>query len=1156
MRRLLLPAALLAMRAQVAMAQTAQITGKVTDPSGAVVPGVEVSAVNLDNGSRRDTVSNSDGYYTLPLLQPGNYELRAQLSGFKTIARSGIKLEVQQVARIDLPLELGGSSEEVRVTAAASLLETETSALGKVVDATRIQSLPLLGRNPYSLVALVPGARPAAGLNDLPVDQISTAFVSINGARGNQNEYLLDGAPNTAAAQNQPVIFANADSVAEFKVETNAYSAQFGRAGGGVFNVVTKSGTNELHGSAYDYLRNDILNANSFFSNRAGIAKSAFRFNQFGATAGGPLRLGRLYDGRKRSFFFGSFEAVRFSQGGTYVGTVPSLLERAGDFSQTRNSQGQVIQIFDPATTRRNPANTAQFLRDAFPGNVIPRSQWDSVAAKALTFIPLPNTAGSGLTGANNYVVPAINSIRKDTFSIRLDHAVSERQRLSGRYSYDRTPFVRANVYSSIASPTFGPQVFTRQNLALDHTVTYSPKMIGSVLYSFTRLSNVRRPLSIGFDFATLGLPASLNGPLYPPSFPSISVTGMGGSSSLTNSGTANLIGQNDFITFGDNTHSLLGSITRLFGRHSLKFGGEGRLLRPNYQQFGDSAISFSFGPAFTQGPDPTRSSASAGYGFASFLVGVAGGSYTFAPALAIQHIYYGFFLQDDFKVSQRLTFNLGLRYEYESPRTERYNQLANFDYASAPPLQAPGLTLRGVLQYPGVGGVPRSQWNPDRNNLSPRVGFAYRATPKTVLRGGAGVFYAAITGVGGAAAGFGVSGFEAATSVVTSLDGVTPITYLSNPYPSGINQPSGSRLGASTLLGQSIRFTDRNIATPYSVQWNLDVQRELAGNILVEVGYAGNRGLKLFGDLDLNQLPDSALAQAGALRDLVTNPFFGSVTTGALSSSTVARAQLLRPYPHFAGVTAVNSTWAASSYHALVVSANRRFSGNVALQAAYTFSKVIDQATGAFSGETVSGGAVQNYNNLRAERSLSALDAPHRLVVNGVWSLPVGAGRRWAPPRGTSAILGGWELSGIATLQSGGPLGITSASNTTFAQGGGQRPNFTGISPRVAEEERSVNRWINPAAFVAPPAYAFGNAPRTFGDVRSDGIANIDLSVVKKTRVSERFTVQFRSEFFNLLNTVRFAPPNTAFGNPAFGTVSNQTNQPRVIQFALKLIY
>lgn len=1146
----------------VALGQTAQVTGRITDPSGAVVPGVAVAVVNADNGARRETVSNDEGFYTIPLLQPGNYQITVRKDGFKPVSQSGLALAVQQVARLDFALDLGTTSEEVRITSTAPLLESETSSLGKVIDAQRIQNLPLLGRNPYSLVALVPGARPSAGLNDLPVDQISTVAVSINGARGNQNEYLLDGAPNTAAAQNQPVIFANPDAVQEFKVETNSYSAQYGRAAGGIFNIVTKSGTNDLHGTVYDYLRNDALNANNFFANRAQIAKSPFRFNQFGATVGGPLLLPEkifgpaAYDGRRQSFFFGSYEGVRFSQGGTYVGTVPTLAQRAGDFSQTRDAQGRLIQLYDPATTRRNPANTAQFIRDPFAGNLIPRDRWNPVAVRLLDYLPLPNATGNAVTGAGNYVTNAVNLIRKDTFSVRLDHILNEAQRLAGRYNYDRTPLTRPNVYGNLASPTFGPQIFTRQNFGLDYTVTFGPAMVGNFLFSFTRLENNRLPLSFGFDIAQLGLPDALRSQLIPESFPSIIVTGMGGASSLTNTGTGNLLGGNDLITFGDNTFSWLGSVTRTFSRHTLKVGGEARLLRPNYRQFSDQAIQFTFNQSFTQGPNPAVASATAGFGFASLLLGVAGGSYTSAPALAMQHSYWGGFVQDDWKATNKLTLNLGLRYEYEAPRTERYNQLTNFDQSLVPPLQAAGLDLRGALAFVGVDGRPRGQWDPDRNNFAPRVGFAYQITPKTVVRGGFGIFYAALTGVGGGSGAFGVSGFEASTAVVTSLDGVTPVTFLDNPYPTGVNQATGSRLGAATLLGQAVRFTDRDLRTSYSEQWNLNLQRELPGQVLLEAGYAGNRGLKLQNDLELNQLPDAELARGESLRDQVPNPFFGQITTGTLAARTVARAQLLRPYPQFLSITATNSTFAASSYHALVASASRRFNQGLTLTASYTFSKLIDQATGTFAGEAISNGGFQNFNNLRAERSLSSLDAPHRFIVNGLYALPFGADRRFRPGGPLGVVAGGWEVAAIATFQSGGPLAIVSASNTNFSQGGGQRPNLNGQELSLPEGEQSVARWFNTAGFSAPPAFAFGNAPRTLGNIRSDGIANVDFSLVKNTRLVERVTLQFRSEFFNLLNTPRFAPPNTSFGSPAFGQVSNQSNQPRVIQFALKLIY
>ena len=425
-----------------AYAQRASLTGKISDATGAVIPGVQVTITNVNTGVSREVTSNEEGYYTIPQLQPGEYRTSIRKDGFKPLQQSGLSLQVEQVLRLDYTLEAGALTETINVAAVlAATVESETSSLGKVVDQQRIQSLPLLGRNPYSLVALVPGARPSAGLNDLPVDQISQSFVSINGARGNQNEYLLDGAPNTAAAQNQPVVFVNPDAVQEFKVETNNFTAQYGRAGGGIFNIVTRSGTNKFHGTAYNYLRNDVLNANSFFGNRAGVKKPPFRFNQFGATLGGPIDFpekvfGPLkYNGKNRSFFFFSYEAVRFSQGGTYIGTVPTLLEREGDFSQTRNAAGVVIPIYDPGTTRQNPANTAQFLRDQFPGNIIPKNRWNPVFARMLEFVPKPNARGNPNTAAGNYVLSTANRIGKDTISISLDQPLNDRHRISGRYN-------------------------------------------------------------------------------------------------------------------------------------------------------------------------------------------------------------------------------------------------------------------------------------------------------------------------------------------------------------------------------------------------------------------------------------------------------------------------------------------------------------------------------------------------------------------------------------------------------------------------------------------------------------------------------------------------------------------------------------------------
>lgn len=1162
--RLLLLALAMFTISAISLAQTAQVTGRITDQAGAVIAGANITATNTGTGINRDAVSNEEGYFTLPLLNPGEYRIAVKKDGFKPVVQPSVTLQVNQVARLDYTLETGAVTETVNVTgSAAAVLETETSSLGKVVDQQSIQNLPLLGRNPYSLAGLVPGARPSSSVNDLPVDIISQSSVSINGARGNQNEYLLDGAPNTAAVGNQPVAFVNPDAVQEFKVETNNFSAQYGRAGGGIFNIVTRSGTNNYHGTLYDYLRNDKLNANSFFGNRAGTQRPPFRFNQFGGTIGGPIDFPEkvfgpmTYNGKNRSFFFGSYEGVRFSQGGTYIGTVPTLLQRAGDFSQTKNAAGNVIPIYDPATTRANPNVAGQFLRDQFPGNVIPRNRFNPVFTKMLEYIPLPNAAGNANTAAGNYVVSTANLVKKDTFSIRLDHQLNEKHRMSGRFNYDDTPFTRPDFYKNIASPTFGQQLFLRRNFGLDYTGTFSPSLVGNVLFSFTRLENNRRPFSDGFDITTLGFPASFKAAVFPVSFPTIVMNGFGGSFSIPNSGTTSLIGGNDLIQFGDNTGSLSGFLTKTFARHTVKFGGEYRLLRPNFWQFADTATNFTFTPGFTQGPNPTAAAAaSTGSPFASFMLGVpASGGTTIAAALAAQVKYYGGFVQDDWKVTNNFTLNLGLRYEFEGPRTERYNQLTNFDFNATPPLTAAGLNLKGALSFVGVNGNAREHWNPDRNNFAPRVGFAWNVAPKTVVRGGGGLFYAAMTGTGGASAAIGVTGFEATSAMVTSLNGVTPVNFLDNPYPTGLVLPTGSKLGAATQLGQNIRFVDRNLRTSYSAQWNLNVQRELPGGLLAEVGYAGNRGLKLQENRELNQLPDSALALGDALRTQVANPFRGQITTGALAGATVAQAQLLRPYPHFQSVLALSSAWASSSYHAMIASMQRRFSNGLSLNASYTFSKLIDMATGSFSGEVLSTGGFQNWNNLKADRSLSALDAPHRFVINGLYALPFGAGRKFNPKGIGGGIVNGWEVSAIYTYQSGGALLFSSATNTNFSQGGGQRPNLVG-NPVIADSERSLTRWFNTAAFTAPVAYAFGTAPRSLGNIRSDALSNIDFSVVKNTKLRESVSLQFRSEFFNLTNTARFLPPNTVFGSAQFGQVTGQSNQPRVVQFALKLIY
>lgn len=1128
-----------------ALAQTASVTGRVTDPSGATIPGVTVVLTNEGTSVESRTETNEEGYYRVPSVQPGSYRLAVEKAGFKPIRESGLQLIVGQVARLDYTLQVGALTESVEVSARAVLLDSETSSLGQVIGGKQVTELPLLGRNAYSLASLAPGVRTSAGMNDLPVDQISTVSASINGGRATQNEFLLDGAPNTAAAQNQPVIFQNVDSVQEFKVETNTFSAEYGRSAGGVFNVVTKAGTNDVTFTAYEFLRNDKLNANDWFANRAGRQKAPFRFNQFGGVIGAPII-------KNRTFFFGAAELVRFTQGVTWTGTVARPEQILGDFSTTKTAAGQMIVIYDPLTTTQNAAGA--FTRQPFTGNLIPTARLNPVARNMAKYWPAPTNAGAANTGVNNYARTSGNNVTKDTWSTRVDHNINDRNRLFGRFSYDKSPIVRAAAYGAdnIASPTHGTQVFNRYNTVIEDTHVFTPSLLGTLRSSFSRLSNFRRPFSDGFDITTLGLPASLRDAIDDPrSFPVVTITGLGTSSSIPNLGTGAAFGGADIIAFGMDSFSAMGSITKTMSRHTVKTGGEYRMIRFNTRQNNDSAINYAFSPAFTQGPNPAAASATAGVALASFMLGNPGSSaITPSPSISMQTLYYGFYVQDDWKITPRLTLNLGLRYDYEAPRTERFNQLTNFDYTVAPPLTNTGLSLNGALAFVGVNGLPRGNINSDGNNFAPRAGFAWRLNDRTVIRGGAGLFYGTTLGVGGEPAIFGIAGFQTTTSMVTSLDGVTPKDTLSNPYPNGLNKPSGSSLGAATLLGQDISFTDRGNYLPYSAQWNFNIQRELPWKVLFDIGYAGSRGVGFSQDRQLNQLPDSALTLGDGLRQQVTNPFFGQIAIGALSSRTVARALLLRPYPQFGGITSRNASWATSSYNALQLKIEKRYAKGFTLMGTWTYSKLFDFGNGPWGGEALGGSAFQNWNNLTPDWSVSVTDQTHRVVLNGVWALPF-----FSKTTGfANRLLAGWELGAIFSNFSGGPIGVTSATNNTFSQGGGQRPNWSGASASV--NGANPDRWLDTSVFSNPAPYQFGNVARTLSGLRTDITQQVDMTLGKTTTIREKLRLQFRAEFFNLTNSPRFAPPNSSFGNPQFGVVSSQLNQPRIVQFGLKLMY
>lgn len=1118
-----------------ALAQVATVTGLITDPAGAAIPDARVTATNIQTGVITSAPSTSEGYYTIGQLPPGTYSIKVEKSGFGTSTRS-IVLTVGQVVRLDVTAQLSTVSTQVEVEASGVLLESQTSTIGQLVDNRRVEELPLRGRNPYALATIIPGARVPITWGDLPVDMFTDAHAVINGARGDQNEFLLNGIPNTNGIQGGANIFPSVDSVQEFRVETNNYSAEYGRAAGGIFNVVTKSGTNRFHGTAFEFHRNENVNANDFFQNRAGKAKPPFTFNQFGGTFGGPIR-------KDRTFFFLNYEDAREREGITFSSRVPTAAERGGDFSQTRNAAGQVIQLFDPLTTA---TVDGQPTRTPFAGNLIPSARHDRVALELQKLLPVSNAPGAAFTLQDNFVSGAPNLIDKRVASIKLDHSFSDRNKLNGTFHYDRSPSIRPNAFGNEATPTLGPQIFARRGVSIEDVYTLNPTTVLNIRYGLSRLTNERVPFSYGTDITKLGFPQSVAASTRIPCIPVINITGSNSQFSRPNLIAGSALGACDVIFFGLDTHSLRADLSKSKGSHTLKVGFDGRLMRNNTWQITER--TFNFDNAFTQGPVATRPSATAGFAYASFLLGyAASGVNNISPAMAAQYLYYAGFVQDDWRVNRRLTLNLGMRYEYSAPRTDRYNQLTNFDYGATPSLSAPGLNLRGVLAYPGTGGLPRSQQDGDWNNFAPRFGFALQAANKTVVRGGFGISYAPSqigTGAGG------LSGYSATTTYVASLDGVTPARRFSDPFPVVI-EPTGSSLGAATLLGQAVGFVNRGERNPYTVQWNLNVQRELLPNLLLSTAYIGSRGVKLYRDTALNQMDPQFLGRGDALRTQVTNPFFGQIATGPLSSRTVAAAQLLRPYAHYSGVTATQNNLGNSIYHALQATLEKRFSKTFSFLASYSFSKLIDDVGGSFAGEATAATGVQNWYDLRGERSVSPFDQTQSLVISYIYELPTRVGDS-NPLR---FLTNGWQMQGVTSFQHGPALGIFQSNVTNFSQGGGQRPNWSGVQPSLGGDAK-IDKWFDTSAFTSAAPYTFGNAPRIVTGLRGAGTTNFDTAFAKKTRFAERYTLEFRTEFFNIFNTPRFQVPVTDFNSTAFARTSVQINKPRTIQFGMKLLF
>lgn len=1126
-----------ALLAVAAFGQTAQLTGLITDSSKAVMANVRVVATNSLTGVSRATESNVQGNYTIPALPPGKYQISVQGDGFRPISRGGITLEVDQVARIDFAMEVGSVSDSINVTAQVPLLQTSSGSLGQVIESKQFTDMPLNDRGALGLLSLSDGIAPSRNQDSNSFNN-SNAF-SANGSRPGQNEILLDGAPNTLPGVwpgrgilGTPI---QVDAVQEFKVQTSAFSAEYGRTSGGLVNMVTRSGGNSWHGSASEYLRNSRLDANDFFNNRSGLPLTSFKRNQFGGTLSGPIL-------RNRTFFFANYQGTRASVAQSRTTTVPTEAMRAGDFSQLTTLQGQPVLLYDPLTTTITAGNP---IRQPFAGNRIPSARIDPVARNIAGYFPKPNATGS----VNNLAQAGASRQNADIYGARVDHAISSRQNLFVRVTQNRDDGLDPRWLDSAAQGIIG-LLQDVTSVAADYTFTLSPSAVLSVRYGFANRVHDNPDPAIGFDLTKLGFPNYVNAEAKIKVFPSIVTNGYMG------------MGNNQGINaFYYRTQSFQASLTKITGSHTFKLGADLRVNAVDQDRGTDPSGTYSFNRTFTQGPNANRGGATFGDGFASLLLGTpASGQLGTAVKAISKNPYYAFYLQDDWKITSKLTLNLGLRYDLELPRFESGNQLDWFDYNVISPLsgKVPGVgELRGGLRFAGVDGNPRRHFNTDRVNFAPRFGFAYQLDAKTVVRGGAGLFFAPGS-IG--AAGFNIASqaFAPSTSFVGSLDGLTPIQTLANPFPNGFAVTEGSRNGLLSQVGQNVaRLYDRNAPMPYHAQWNFSLQREIAGFAL-QAAYSANRGVHLAdaAGFNINQLRPETLALGAALQQLVPNPFFGIITApGQLRAATVTRGQLLRPYPQFDNLTVFNPAAGGSIYHGLSLKAERRFSNGVGILSSWTVSKNISDAS-ATLGQTV---PHQDAYNRRASRSLVEADIPQRFVASASYELPFGKGKRFGATwhRSGDLLLGGWQINAMLLSQSGFPLALTNSPNTANALGGTQRPNSRGYNASLSGPVQDrLNAYVDAKAFSAPDPFTYGNVGRTLPDVRGPRLSNMNLSLLKTFAITEKVNTQFRAEGFNLSNSPMFGMPNQAFGSAAFGTITGTQNTPRQVQLALRLYF
>jgi len=1122
---------------------TAAVRGIVTDASGAAVPGAKVTVTEVERNVPHATTTDEAGRYFVTALPPGSYRLTVEASGFRKHTQSGLTLAVQQQATINVELRVGDVATVVEVASEAPLLNTTISSLGQVIENRYIISLPNIGRDSLALAYLTPGVVGSAGRRG----DTNTNFVA-NGARNSTSDVLVDGVTVTTVEQNSGITDLkykpSVDAVQEFKMQTNFFPAEYGQTGGAVINMVTKSGTNDFHGTAFYFFRHSDLNANSWFSNRAGRQIPYFRRDQFGGVLGGPIK-------KDKTFFFTTYQYTGSKNPNSATSTWPTLDQLSGDFSKTFQSDGRLIQIFNPHDTFVNANNVVE--RRPFVGNLIPRALWDPVAVRAMAFFPKPNQVSNPVTNTNNWFNEAIDRSTGHQMDFKGDHNFTEKMRVTGRWSHGRSNGNPPNLFGEKnPANTYnnGPSATRTQSAVADFTRTQSATTLWTLRYGYVYSSYFRNPF-VPFDLTELGLPAYMKGNATHLVFPTFAPDG------YTDIGTEGYL----VMDRQEGVHQFSGAVIKSVGGHNLKFGGEFRQYFLDYLQPGYPSGQFSFSAQATRRLTNVGDNYQ-GNGFASMLIGwPSGGQFHIDPKVFTRSRYMGYYLQDDWKVTRKLTLNLGLRYEFDIPRWEKQNRMSYWDLNAPAPIQVPGYNLRGVFRF--VDDKQRSPFQGDYNNWSPRLGFAYALDSKTAIRGGWGLLYqlsrATVFGHTGAA--FNVN----STPTFTLDSNATLYAKLNNPYPNGMLLPPGSSLGDRTFLGLGAgTIVPQYNRNPEYYSWNLSVQRELPWQSVLEVNYTGSRGAHLFYPYTSLTPLDPAYWSIGRtdLERRVPNPFYGYITDPLavnLNGQTAQRYRLLRNMPHFDGASAGTSEppTANSYYHALQMKWEKRFSQGLTFLGHYTWSKMMDDSSVSSGNLTWLGGttSLQNPLNRALEKSLSVHDIPHRLVLTGAYSLPFGRGR----PIGTNvrrivnALIGGWEISGFLTMQSGSPLQVGQNAGTLW--NGTQRPNLIGDPSTEGRVQDRLNGYFNNAAFSRPAPDTFGTAPRHL-NYRGPGIRTLDAALLKSWQTREGQRLEFRLEAANATNTPIFSDPASSYGANNFGQITGTKVGSRNVQLGFKYYF